>query len=203
MWTQAAVKVMHLCGNTNNISRVRRLVRIALLLTFVRHWNTSSVVTWMTRHSFCTAQKNQFMTCFISWLVSLGISCLVFVHPVLWLGTGPWPPHISRCQHFVWSSNTYNYSDGNSKWAGLGGKKLQSLAISGAIHTSKYGIFEFQKRLGIKTKRTMKPIWRLKNGSLQNQWVASRWLCQIFHSQFSKHRTANRWKTTTVIFIHA
>lgn len=102
MWTQAAVKVMHLWGNTNNISRVRRLVRIALLLTFVRHWNTSSGVTWMTRHSFCTAQKNKFMTCFISWLVSLGISCLVFVHPVLWLGTGPWPLHISRCQHFVY-----------------------------------------------------------------------------------------------------
>lgn len=48
---------MHLCGNRNNISRVRRLVRIALLLTFARHWNTSSGVTWMTRHSFCTAQK--------------------------------------------------------------------------------------------------------------------------------------------------
>lgn len=111
--------------------------------------------------------------CFISWLVSLSISCLVFVHPVLWLGTGPWPLHTSRCQHFVWSSNTYNYSDSNSRWAGLGGKNLQSLAISGTIHTSQYGIFRFQKRTGNRTKRTMKPISHLRNGSLSRHITTS------------------------------
>lgn len=182
----AAVKVMHLCGDTKNIWRLFYLDDLSASLSSSL-WQSTE-----TQHlgSFGWQEKKEFMTYFIPWLVSLGTSCLVFVDPVLWLRTGPWPPHISRCQHFVWSSNTYHHTDSSSRWVV---HTHQTSAISG--HRPHFHIWNLS---GSKVDQKQNEADRESTYSASERVLAKPVGDDVLtpsnlHQQ-SKHRTASGWK---------